>query len=283
MFFNNRTDEMGVFQKLMALSKDSFGLGETPPEIQGNLAKGMQVVEGLASVIGDRTHGPYFEASKIRYAHYFAAAKAFVPEVASVLDIGNAPGHVGIGLHLMGYQVKGVNLNAEWRSTYPGEEWLQTFDVLEHDIERSPLPFQENSYDAAFFTEILEHVAIRDPKDILADILRVLKPGGVLIFSTPNVCNLSNIYALLNGHNIFWAPEIFYGSLDRHNREYTPGEVQEVMKLAGLQQVALWGLNDSSNWRAGGAEFAWKFVEKFGTDHMLTRNTIAAIYKKPEV
>lgn len=70
-------------------------------------------------------------------------------------------------------------------------------------------------------------------------------------------------------------------SLDRHNREYTPQEVDKLMLDACLDPVATWGLNDYSNWRAGGSDFATRFVERFGEDHSLCRNTIAGVYRKP--
>ncbi|MBC7249757.1 MAG: class I SAM-dependent methyltransferase [Anaerolineae bacterium] len=47
------------------------------------------------------------------------------------------------------------------------------------------VPFPENSFERVFLMEVLEHVY--DPAQALAEIYRVLKPGGVLIFSVPFV------------------------------------------------------------------------------------------------
>jgi len=273
--------EMELFQQLLKLSEGEPALGVLPAAIAEHMPNALTVVEQVEGELGNGTHGAYFESSKNRYAHYFSAIMATVPPNALILDIGNAPGHVAIGCNLMGHRVKGVNLNAEWRSTYPEERWLKEFDVLEHDIERSPLPFLNDTFDAILFTEVLEHIAITHPKSIANEIQRVLKPGGVLIFSTPNVCNISNIYALFHGHNIFWPMDIFYGSMDRHNREYTPQEVLDLLGRSGLEQVNLWGLNDYSNWRSGGAEFATQFISKYGDGHPLCKNTVAGVFKKP--
>ncbi|WP_267225472.1 class I SAM-dependent methyltransferase [Dyella silvae] len=255
-------------------------LGDVPDEIAAHLPQAHELVEKVADEIGAGTHGPYFEVSKNRYAHYFAAGMAVLTPGAKILDIGNAPGHVGIGFTLMGHRVQGLNLNSNWRSTYPSEAWFNRFQIVESDIEAASLPFEDESFDAILFTEVLEHIGIKHPLDIVRDMRRVLKPGGVLIFSTPNVCNVSNLYALLKGQNIFWAPEIFYGSLDRHNREYAPQEVDQLMVNAGFDRLASWGLNDYSNWRAGGAAFASEFVSTFGADNPLCRNTIAGVYKR---
>ncbi|MFK8055203.1 MAG: class I SAM-dependent methyltransferase [Saprospiraceae bacterium] len=45
------------------------------------------------------------------------------------------------------------------------------------------LPIQSNSFDTIVASEIIEHV--HDPKEFIASLLNVLKPGGRLIISTP--------------------------------------------------------------------------------------------------
>jgi hypothetical protein len=108
----------------------------------------------------------------------------------------------------------------------------------------------------------------------------VLVPGGPLILSTPNVCNLTNIIALLNGKNVFWEPDKFYGSTDRHNREFTPQEVREVVQAGGFREIALYGINCPSNWNCHKASYARQMIGKFGDDSPLLRNTIMVIARK---
>lgn len=55
-------------------------------------------------------------------------------------------------------------------------------DVRVADIEA--LPFSDASFDAAFATEVMEHLA--EPLTALRGIRRVLKPGGWLLTSLPN-------------------------------------------------------------------------------------------------
>ena len=99
---------------------------------------------------------------------------------------------------------------------------------------KGAVTFSDSTFDGAIFTEVLEHIAIADPVSVIKEIARVLKPGATLLLTTPNVCNLANLIALAQGNNIFWAPEIFYGSTDRHNREYTPAEVVATVMRSGL-------------------------------------------------
>lgn len=277
----NRRSELEVFRELLEGTDSGRALLEVPAPIAPGLESAREVVEVVAKMVESTPLRDYFETSKNRYAHYLASAKALLPADADILDIGNAPGHVAIGLHLMGFRrIQGINLNSEWRALYPSPEWLDTFNVREHDVEANPLPFEDGSFDAILFTEVLEHIAVRDPVWVISEMHRVLRPGGRVIFSTPNVCNISNMYALLHGKNIFWDVGIFYGSLDRHNREYTISEVEACFEKALMTPEYVWGINDHSNWRGGGNDFAYAYTAMFGDDHMLTRNTILGVYKR---
>jgi SAM-dependent methyltransferase len=55
--------------------------------------------------------------------------------------------------------------------------------LVAHDLAR-PLPFADHAFDVAFCTETLEH--LKRPDLALAEIRRVLAPGGRLVLSVPN-------------------------------------------------------------------------------------------------
>ncbi len=273
--------EEPTVRRLLEWSTVPMTLVADPPFVEGDLEEARALVAEVAREVGGGPFTTYFSVSEERYAHTFAAARAVLPKGARLLDVGNAPGHCAIGLVRLGHSVKGLNLSPSWLSTYPSEAWARAFDAVSHDVEKSPLPFGEATFDGVVFTEVLEHIATRDPVWVLSELRRVLKPGGVVLFSTPNVCNLSNVVALLRGRNIFWKREEFYGSVDRHIREFTVDAVAEVFAAAGFKRRALWGMNDHANWRDGGNEFAYSFVARYGDAHPLTRNTIMAVYAKP--
>lgn len=54
---------------------------------------------------------------------------------------------------------------------------------LRVDFVRDGLPFKDGSFDTVLCMNVLEHV--RDPARVLAEIRRVLRPGGFLLFGVP--------------------------------------------------------------------------------------------------
>lgn len=60
-----------------------------------------------------------------------------------------------------------------------------------------PLPFADRSYDYVFAGEVIEHIL--DTKSFLNEMHRVLKPGGFLVITTPNLARFDDRLKLLCG------------------------------------------------------------------------------------
>ena len=65
--------------------------------------------------------------------------------------------------------------------------------IMEDDITKSKLP--SRSVDLILFTEVIEH--IEDPLCALRNIHRILKPGGILILSTPQKYSMLEMFSKL--------------------------------------------------------------------------------------
>lgn len=69
---------------------------------------------------------------------------------------------------------------------------MQLPDVEVHvaDLNHQPLPFADQSFDLVTCTEVIEH--LEHYRETLREIHRVLKPGGRVVLSTPNILNLKS-------------------------------------------------------------------------------------------
>ena len=89
------------------------------------------------------------------------------------------------------------------------------------------LPFDDGSFDAVVAGELLEHLQF--PDALVAEIRRVLRPGGVLAGSVPNAFRVQSRLRFLRGK----PPE----DDPTHLRMFSPAAVREL--LAGFGRVEL--------------------------------------------
>lgn len=106
------------------------------------------------------------------------------------------------------------------------------FRYREFNIEEDDFPYPDGHFDGVLYCEILEHLT-RDPIAVFAEIHRVLKPGGWLVVTTPNVARRQNLLRLARGRNIY-DPYSGYGPYGRHNREYTADELRQLLTNTGF-------------------------------------------------
>ena len=106
------------------------------------------------------------------------------------------------------------------------------------EVEREPFPLPTASIDAVLFCELFEHLHL-NPFHTLKEIFRVLRPGGLLLLTTPNLRRVETLSRLWHGwgtqppvsrtfHELF--PSLLY---HRHNREYTADELAYYLALQG--------------------------------------------------
>ena len=56
------------------------------------------------------------------------------------------------------------------------------------DLSKAPLPLDDGGFDIVYCSEVLEHLP--EPEKLLAEIVRILKPRGYFLMTTPNEPNL---------------------------------------------------------------------------------------------
>jgi SAM-dependent methyltransferase len=146
-----------------------------------------------------------------------------------LLDVGIFPGFMAALAQDRGYDVWGI-ANEEMTPEFRAFANARGFTLAQLDVETDPFPFAADFFDAVLCTEIIEHM-YRNPFLLIEKCFRVLKPGGLLVLSTPNLCRLPVLRALKQGHS--YMPPMD-GPLDEsfpvnpcytHRREYTMREI----------------------------------------------------------
>lgn len=108
-----------------------------------------------------------------------------------------------------------------------------SFHVENFNVELDPYPYEDNAFDIVLCSELLEHLVL-DPTHMFVEIHRVLKPGGRLLITTPNVLVLRHINALVRKRINIYGPYSGYGIYGRHNREWTLNEVTQLVSGCGF-------------------------------------------------
>ena len=107
-----------------------------------------------------------------RHVAAYAVADGFLPP-GRLLDLGCGIGH---SYHLLApRETVGVDISAQALQGQARETTVA--DMRE-------LPFADDEFASVLSVQSLEHVA--DPERVLAEVVRVLEPGGVAMFVTPN-------------------------------------------------------------------------------------------------
>jgi predicted SAM-dependent methyltransferase len=77
-----------------------------------------------------------------------------------------------------GYKILGV------------DKYYKSKSILQADI--LTLPFEDNSFDYILFLDVIEHLFYPEQLIAVKELKRVLKPGGKIILSVPNLAHLAS-------------------------------------------------------------------------------------------
>ena len=167
---------------------------------------------------------------------------------AKLLELGANPYFVSLLLKKFHrYDWSGANYfgpvetRAEAEQTIHSERYgeTHTFRYAHFNVEFDDFPYEDASFDGVLFCEILEHLTV-NPTFTLTEIHRILKPGGFVLVTTPNMLRWEHVWRLVRGYNIN-DPYSGYGVYGRHNREYAPQELIRLLQDCGftVKQVQL--------------------------------------------
>ena len=181
----------------------------------------------------------YRREHRARLAADLDLVERYVEPGARVLEYGAVPLLMTSALAALDYDVSALDIE-------PGRFASAITDlglaIARCDVETEPVPFDEASFDAVLFNELFEHLRI-NPIFTLGEVLRVLRPGGRLLLSTPNLRSFRGLRNLLvhnQGHAVSAGVYRQYEKLESlghmgHVREYTTREVSEFLTRIGFR------------------------------------------------
>lgn len=158
-----------------------------------------------------------------------------------VCDIAGGVGIVASWMATQGYEVSLVEFSDKAVAEAKRRGVQRIFPLEIKGIHS--LPFEDNYFDSIFFGDIIEHLF--DAESVLLEMKRILKPGGKIVVSCPNIA--------------YWRFRMLYvldGSLERvdvaqqkpweqeHIRFYNIKILQEFFKKLGFEFVKFKGVND---------------------------------------
>ena len=150
----------------------------------------------------------------------------YVPQASRVLDVGCSTGNFGAALEaLKECSVVGIDLS----EADVAEAATKITEAHVLDITSDGVPERLGTFDVVVFADVLEH--LMDPRAVLRTVRSMLKPGGRVVYSIPNMAHLSVRMDLLEGR----FPYTELGLLDRtHMHFYDRLEVHDIFASAGF-------------------------------------------------
>jgi len=113
-----------------------------------------------------------------------------------VLDLSAGRGEIAAALAKDGCAVRGTHFRADDYKLAGAPPELPPQVTIDPDVDlMRPLPYPDGAFDVVLLCEVAEHLPTELP--VIAEIGRVLAPGGHIVLSTPNVARLHSRWHFL--------------------------------------------------------------------------------------
>jgi SAM-dependent methyltransferase len=183
-----------------------------------------------------------------RHAAMIGMIRREVPDGRRMLEVGSGAGLFLRAAARAGWDPAGVELSHE------GASFARERLGLDVRTERAEaMTFERGSFDVAVMFDVIEHLF--EPRAVLDATRLALKPGGLLVVTTPNFNALSR-YAL----GLAWAVLNPF----EHMYYFTERTLTAVLEASGYSQprrvrtFAAWGAIESMNYRYTHSPESWR-------------------------
>lgn len=132
---------------------------------------------------------------------------------SKILDLG-----CGRGEFLRGFISSGLNGYGVDQSSIAKSVCAEA-EILQSDLEKEPLPCDDNTFDIVFSKSVLEHFYY--PEILVMEIYRIVKPGGMVITMVPD---WESVY------------KTFYEDYT-HRTPFTTNSLKDILLINGFDDV----------------------------------------------
>lgn len=184
----------------------------------------------------------YFWGSARRFAMLISVLSGHLSDGASVLDAG-----AGHGVLAGGFKAAGFNSHAS--DLHDGLAIFSSMGIpyQRWHLEAQDAPFPDSAFDAVVLSQTIEHFTY-SPLHPLREILRITRPGGLILIDAPNIACFRNVWRLMRGKSIHWNYKLHYLEqepdmengipyYDRHNHECSMQDLMDIADFFGLEVV----------------------------------------------
>lgn len=150
-------------------------------------------------------------------------ATEYLTDYETIVDVGCGANLLyDCAIADLGKQIVGVDFTKSFLDLAPPDPRIR---LVQGDA--TLLPFPDATFDAVICSETLEHIP--DDDRAAQELARVIRPGGWLFLTVPNLWNASRIIEMIRrfDYRVRLMPS--------HLREYSPGEVR--LLLAGQFEI----------------------------------------------
>lgn len=208
--------------------------------------------------------------------HEFTAERVYAHALAggSVLDLAAGSGAMSQRLVDAGFDVTATDYVTENFRLHASVRFFES------DLNQRFSSGRQATFDTVVASEIIEH--LENPRNFMRECFAVLKPGGTLVISTPNLDNAASIAGFIRSSTFQWFGDLEY-KRDGHLTPLCQWQIRKCAAESGFQAVELTSFGDPYGTVRGSPRLLMlsKAIALLRPRNDLNRQIFVGVFRKP--